>query len=95
MQRIGKNRGDDQFLKKLGLRISHEIRQCGYKSAYQFWIEKADGQFSRTTLTYILSGRMDAKITTLRVIARLLKTDVSAFFDFTEKESDNNKLNKK
>ena len=76
MKRAGKSKSDEIFLKKIGQRIGEIITQKGYDSPYDFWIKKADGQFSRQTLNYILTGKMDPKLTTLRAIARLLKVDL-------------------
>ena len=79
MKRAGKTNADELFLKKVGHRVGEIIRQKGYDSPYDFWIQKADGQFSRQTLNYILTGKMDPKLTTLRAIAMLLKVDVTDF----------------
>ena len=84
MKRAGKTKGDEIFLKKVGQRIAEIISQKGYDSPYDFWIQKADGQFSRQTLNYILTGRKDPKLTTLRAIARLLKVDLKTFLAASE-----------
>jgi len=73
LKRTGKNKGDKTYLKRLGLRISLEIEAQGFSSPYDFWIKRAEGKISRTTLNYILNGKIDAKITTLKAIAKLLK----------------------
>ncbi len=83
MRRAGKTKEDVVYLKTLGRHLSHLIQKMGYKSPYDFWINAADGEFSRMTLNHILNGRMDPKLTTLRAIARLLKVDVKDLFDFS------------
>jgi hypothetical protein len=82
LKRSGKGQSDERYLKELGAHIAKEISKKGYVSPYDFWIKKAEGQFSRTTLTYILNGRIDPKVTTLRAIARLLKMEPKALLDF-------------
>jgi hypothetical protein len=79
LKRSGKSKSDEVFLKGVGRRIGEVIVEKGYDSPYDFWIKKADGQFSRQTLNYILTGRMDPKLTTLRAVAHLLKVDLTAF----------------
>lgn len=76
MRRSGKNNNDTIFLEKLGQSIQHEILKQGYKSTYDFWQKKAQGNLSKTTLTYIIKGKIDPKVTTLEALSRLLEIDI-------------------
>ncbi len=76
MRRSGKNNNDTIFLEKLGQSIQHEILKQGYNSTYDFWQKKAQGNLSKTTLTYIIKGKIDPKVTTLEALAKLLGVDI-------------------
>lgn len=72
MKKSKRTASEEKWLKALGLRIQQLIESKGYASPYEFWIEKGEDQFSRTTLNYILTGRTDPRITTLKTISKLL-----------------------
>ncbi len=76
LRRTGKNNSDKIFLEKLGESVQQEILNQGYKSAYDFWQKKAQGHLSKTTLTYLIRGHIDPKVTTLGALARLLGVDI-------------------
>ncbi len=82
MQRIGKSKGDERWLKALGKHVGKLIEQKGYRSPYEFWIEKAGDQISRAALNYILNGKKDPKATTLRTLATLLEVSMVDLFTF-------------
>lgn len=82
MKRRKKQKTDEQFQKNLGKRIEAQIKLKGFKSIYDFWIQKAGDNISRAGLNYIVSGKTDIKITTLRMIARLLDVKTKDLLDF-------------
>lgn len=82
MKRRGKSTSTEAFQKALGANIEKQILKKGYKSAYDFWIQEAEDSISRATLNFILVGKTDPKITTLREIARLLELKTSDLLDF-------------
>lgn len=84
MRRTGKNNNDKVFLENLGKAILQMILDCGYHSPYEFWQKKAQGHLSKTTLTYIINGKIDPKITTLEALARLLDTDIKCLLEKSE-----------
>ncbi len=73
---------DRSYLVALGGRIESLIHEQGYKSAYDFWIEKSDGLFSRASLNFILNGEKDVRITTLRILAECLDISVDELLRF-------------
>lgn len=81
MRRNGKLKEDREWLVRLGKQIEDLIRKRGYKSPYDFWINQAGDDISRSTLNYILKGRVDPKATTLRVLAKLLAVKPSKLID--------------
>lgn len=67
----------DRFAKALGKRLAKLIAQKGYKSPYGFWLEHGDEGLSRSNLNYILNGKGDPKLSTLRRIAEGLEVSLS------------------
>jgi hypothetical protein len=82
VKRHGKNSSDEKFQIDLGNRIAMEIKRQGFESPYEFWINKAGDHLSRAALNYILTGKTDTKITTIRTIAKLLKVKTRDLLDF-------------
>ena len=82
MKRRGKSKNEEQFQKALGERIKLEIKKKGFASPYQFWVEKAGEHISRATLNYVLAGKTEIKITTLRMVAKLLGVKTRDLLDF-------------
>lgn len=82
MRRTGKNKGDERWLKQLGLHLESLIKEKGYTSSYDFWVKKAGDQISRAALNYVLAGRVDVKVTTLRAIAKMLGIGTKKLFEF-------------
>lgn len=82
MRRVSKSKVDEQWLKALGLHVATLIQKRGYASPYEFWIECAGDHLSRSALNYILSGKKDAKATTLRTLAQLLEVSPSELLKF-------------
>jgi transcriptional regulator with XRE-family HTH domain len=82
VRRISHSSKDAVWLANLGKHIEALIREKGYDSVYDFWIQKAGDDVSRATLNYIVAGKTDPKATTLRLIARLLGVKPSRIFDF-------------
>lgn len=82
MRRISKSKADEEWLRALGRHIEKQILKKGYASVYDFWINKAGDHISRATLNFLLVGKAEPKITTLRLIARLLGVKLSTLLDF-------------
>ncbi|MBU6374370.1 MAG: helix-turn-helix domain-containing protein [Bdellovibrionales bacterium] len=72
---------EERWLKALGANIAKLIKEKGYKTPYDFWL-KAGDQLSRTTLSYILKGKVDVKATNLRKIAKALKVSPKDLLSF-------------
>ncbi len=70
------------WLKGFGSHIEHLIKKKGFNSPYDFWIQKGDEMISRATLNYIIQGKNDPKLSTLRILARMLRVEVRDLFDF-------------
>lgn len=66
----------EKYCIALGKRISALIYAKGYSSPYSFWLEHGDDGLSRSSLNYILNGKSDPKLSTLRRIAEGLDIDV-------------------
>lgn len=75
MKKGSKNR--EKWLKMLGKNISLLIAKKGYKSPYEFWIERLGDDISRASLNYILNGEVEMRIGTLKAIADALEVDPS------------------
>lgn len=71
---------DDKYLKALGKRVSKLIEEKGYKSPYSFWLENGDEGLSRSNLNYLINGKSDPKLSTLRRIAEGLEIEVADLF---------------
>lgn len=84
MKRTGKSKKDEVWLKKLGERIDSLIREKGYASPYDFWVQRAGDKVSRAALNYILTGKTDPKATTLKALADLLHVRVRDLMDLPD-----------
>ena len=82
MRSVGKSKKDELWLKALGARIRSLIAQKGYASEYEFWVEKVGDKISRGGLNFIVKGKTDPKATTLRILAKALRVDLSELFRF-------------
>lgn len=80
MQRKRKGNVDEKFFISLGRRISLLILEKGYQSPYAFWLEHGDEGLSRSNLNYLLNGKTDPKMSTLRRVAEGLEMDLSELF---------------
>lgn len=67
------------FLKNIGKKVESEIIKAGYSSVYEFWVEKAGDHMSRSALNYIVRGKTEVRITSLKVIADLLEKNIKDF----------------
>ena len=82
MRGKGRSNADQKWLKALGANLEKIIKEKGYSSVYDFWIQKAGDQISRASLNFIVAGKSDPKATTIRTLARLLKVKESRLLDF-------------
>ena len=80
LQRKRKGNADDKFFTALGKRVSNLITEKGYKSPYAFWLEHGEEGLSRANLNYLLNGKTDPKVSTLRRIAEGLDVDLAELF---------------
>ena len=79
-----RKRIDRAYLRALGIRLETLIYDKGFKSPYDFWVEKSDGLFSRATLNCILRGEKDARISTLRILAECLGIAIDELLRFRD-----------
>jgi hypothetical protein len=79
---VSKNKKDEAYLRAFGQHIASLIQKKGYTSVYDFWIRRAGDKLSRASLNYIVTGQTDAKMLTLRTLAKLLKIDPKELLDF-------------
>lgn len=86
MRRISKKSGDQKWLKALGKNIELLIKEKGYHSVYDFWVQKAGDHIARASLNYIVRGSTDPKASTLKLIARLLKIPMKRLFEINKKK---------
>lgn len=82
MRRANRSKDDEKWLAALGVRLGKLIEQKGYKSVYDFWIQAVGDEVSRASLNYILNGKVDVKISTLRKLADGLEIDLKTLLDF-------------
>lgn len=64
-----RNKGDEKYFIALGKRVADLIEKKGYRSPYAFWLEHGDDGLSRSSLNYLINGRIDPKLSTLRRVA--------------------------
>lgn len=79
-----KSASDEKFRIALGKRIEQLILSRGYKSPYEFWLENGGDGLSRSNLNYILVGKNDPKLSTLRHIAEALEVDICELLNAPE-----------
>jgi hypothetical protein len=72
MATSARNKKTEKWLKDLGRKINQAILDKGYRSPYEFWIEKIGDDISRSGLNFILAGKRDPRITTLKLIGDAL-----------------------
>ena len=82
MRKNTRSKKNDKWLKALGTHFLKLIEKKGYKSPYDFWVQKAGDDISRSALNYILNGEVDAKATTLKKLANALDVDAKEIFNF-------------
>ncbi len=80
-----KRRAENAWLKRLGKHIEQLIQKKGYESPYEFWLEKVGDEMSRTTLNYVLTGKFDSKVSTLKKLADNLGVSLSELVNFEKK----------
>ncbi|MGZ3693639.1 MAG: hypothetical protein ACXVBE_08630 [Bdellovibrionota bacterium] len=80
MRKTSRSKEDQKWLEAVGRRLQKAILAQGYASPYVFWVEELGDEISRSTLHYILEGKVDAKGTTYKKIADSLKLPVHELF---------------
>ena len=82
MKRISKTVNDDKWLKDFGENLQKIMKARGFNSPYDFWVQEVGEYISRSSLHYILIGKSDPKITTLKLLAKHLRIPITKMFDF-------------
>lgn len=82
MRATGKNKTESKWLAGLGKRLHQLILDAGYSSPYEFWIEKAGDDISKSGLNFIINGQSNPKATTLKTLADHLGVKPSDILDF-------------
>jgi DNA-binding Xre family transcriptional regulator len=82
LKKSRRSKRDEKWLKAIGVHIHKLILEKGYKSPYDFWINKIGDEISRATLNYILTGKVDVKATTLNKIAEGLRVEPKELLNF-------------
>lgn len=82
MKRRGSSKSDKTYLKAFGANLETAIRAKGYVSLYDFWIRKVGDEIGRSTLGKIIGGQSDPSLTTVRMLAKMLKVPMKDLLDF-------------
>ena len=82
MKKSGISTSDREWLKRLGENCERLIKERGYASVYDFWINKAGDDLSRASLNNLIIGKKDFRLTTVRKLAKLLGVKTSRLFSF-------------
>ena len=82
MRKSGKTKNEEKWLSELGNHIHKLIKNAGHKSVYNFWIEKAGDDISKSGLNFIINGESNPKATTLKALADHLGIRPSDILDF-------------
>lgn len=77
VERKRRGKTDERYFSALGKRVELLISKKGYKSPYAFWLEHGEDGLSRSNLNYLINGKSDPKISTLRRIAEGLEIELS------------------
>lgn len=85
MAKSEKDRKNNAWLKSLGKKIEKVIHDKGYRSPYEFWVERVGDEISRSGLNFILTGQRDPRITTLKLIANALDVQIEDLLPRSEK----------
>lgn len=85
MKKGKRSKEDERWLQALGDHLQKMLKERGYKSHYDFWVQVAGDDISRAALNYILNGRVDVKATTLKKFANLLEVEPKELFNFKVK----------
>ncbi len=77
-----KKKGQAQYLRAFGKHLALTIERRGYCSPYDFWIRKAGDHLSRASINFLVLGKKDPKLSTIRILARLLNVSPKDLLDF-------------
>lgn len=69
-------------LRRFGKHLERLIVKKGYKSPYDFWIQKAGDEMARAGLNYLIAGKREPKLLTLILLADLLEVTPAELLDF-------------
>ena len=81
MERQRRGKSDDKYFLALGKKIEALILKKGYKSPYAFWLDHGEEGLSRANLNYIINGKTDPKLSTLRRICEGLEIELDELFN--------------
>lgn len=82
MRRVSKSASDDKWLKEFGENLQKIMKTKGFASPYDFWVQEVGEHISRSSLHYILSGKSDPKLTTLKLLSKHLGVPITKLIDF-------------
>ena len=80
VERQRRGKADERYFVALGKRVESLILKKGYRSPYAFWLEHGDEGLSRSNLNYLINGKSDPKLSTLRRIAEGLEIEIADLF---------------
>ena len=72
MRRKSKSKKDDEWLRAFGKRLEKLILSRGYNSVYDFWKQEGRKYMSRASLNYMVAGKVDPKLSTVRMVLNSL-----------------------
>lgn len=82
MSQPSKKKAQAQYQRAFGKHLALTIERRGYSSLYDFWIRKAGDHLSRASINFLVLGKKDPKLSTIRILARLLKVAPKDLLDF-------------
>jgi transcriptional regulator with XRE-family HTH domain len=82
LAKLKKSKSNAVWQVALGQHLERLILSKGYDSVYDFWVQEIGEDISRSTLSYIVNAKVDAKATTLKKIADALGVKPKELLDF-------------
>lgn len=73
---------EKKWIKKFGQHVAKVLKEKGYASPYDFWLQKAGDEISRASINNVISGKKDIRLTTVKRMAKLLDMRISELLEF-------------
>lgn len=73
---------NNEELRRFGRHLENLILKQGYSSPYDFWVQTAGDEMARASLNYLIAGKREPKLLTLRLLANLLEVSPAELMDF-------------